>query len=347
MDKLVLFKTHDLDVLLKIRANESKFGEHIQLLSNSTDIYESLVNLDVAYVIIGIPEDIGIFANYGNRGASNAWNATLKVLLNIQSNAFTNPSKVLILGHLDFSKEMEKIDNYLQSDKKQIEKARKLTEKIDKHVNHLVYQIVEAGKIPIIIGGGHNNAYGNIKGTSLALKKPINAINFDAHSDFRSEEGRHSGNGFRYAYSEGFLSNYFMFGLHENYTSDRIFKTLDRFKALKYNTYEELDIRKDKKFKDELERASKHIANQPFGVEIDCDAINFIPSSAMSPSGFSIKKARSFVNYFGKHKNAAYLHICEAAPTPETETLVGKLISYLITDFIKANASNYEPKQTL
>jgi formiminoglutamase len=32
---------------------------------------------------------------------------------------------------------------------------------------------------------GHNNSYGNIKGSALAKGKPINAINFDAHSDFR------------------------------------------------------------------------------------------------------------------------------------------------------------------
>ena len=342
MDKLVLFKTHDLDVLLKKRANESKFGEHIKLISNSTNIYESLTTLDVDYVVIGIPEDIGVFANYGHRGTAKAWNATLKVLLNIQSNEFTNPNKVLILGHLDFSKEMEKVDNYDATDKKDIEKARKLTEKIDRHVTYLIFKIVSAGKKPIIIGGGHNNAYGNIKGTSLAFKKPINIVNFDAHSDFRREEGRHSGNGFSYAFAEGFLKNYFIFGLHENYTSDHIFKTLDRFKALKYNTFEALTIRKDKKFKVELERASKHISDKPFGVEVDCDAIKFIPSSAISPSGFSIKKARAFVSYFGKQKNAAYLHICEAAPTPETENLVGKLITYLITDFMRANQSSYE-----
>ena len=344
MDKLVLFKTHNLDTLLNKRANESKFGEHIQLLSNSTNIYESLVNLDVDYVIIGIPEDVGVFANYGNRGTARAWKATLKVLLNIQSNAFTNPSKVLILGHLDFSKEMEKIDGYDTTDKRHIEKARKLTEKIDKHVTDLIYQIVRSGKKPIVIGGGHNNAYGNLKGTSLALKNPINVVNFDAHSDFRRQEGRHSGNGFSYAYSEGFLKKYFIFGLHENYTSDHIFKTLDRFKALQYNTFESLIIRKDKKFKIELERAAKHVTEKPFGIEVDCAAITLIPSSAMTPSGFSVKKARSFVSYFGKQSNAAYLHICEAAPTPETETIVGKLITYLITDFMRANQSNYDTK---
>lgn len=344
MDKLVLFKTQDLETLLKKRANESKFGEHVQLLSNTSNIYESLVNLDVNYVIIGIPEDVGVFANLGHRGTAKAWNATLKVLLNIQSNAFTNPNKVLILGHLDFSEEMEKIDQYQQNDKKHLEKARALTNKIDKHVTNVIYQIVHAGKIPIIIGGGHNNAYGNIKGTALALKKPINAINFDAHTDFRSEEGRHSGNGFSYAYSEGFLSQYFIFGLHENYTSHKIFNILNRLKALKYNTFEALEIRKEKRFKDELERAVKHIAHQPFGIEIDCDAINFIPSSAMTPSGFTINRARTFIDYFGKLKNASYLHICEAAPTPETETVVGKLITYLITDFIRANLSGYESK---
>ena len=66
-----------------------------------------------------------------------------------------------------------------------------------------------------------------------------------------------------------------------------------------------------------------------FGIEIDCDAIENIPSSAMTPSGFSVKQARQFVNYFGKHNNATYLHICEAAPTKKTETQVGKLITYL------------------
>lgn len=343
MHKLVLFNINDLDTFLKKRPNESKFGEHIQLLSETTNIYDSLRTLDVEYVIFGIPEDIGVFANYGNRGAAKAWAATLEVLLNIQSNSYTNASKVLILGHLDFSKEMTKIEG-LDSSDKNISKARKLTERIDTHVTDLVHQIVSAGKKPIIIGGGHNNAYGNLKGTSLAFKKSINVVNFDAHSDFRKEEGRHSGNGFSYAYAEGFLKNYFIFGLHENYTSDHIFKTLDKFKALKYNTFEALTIRRDKKFKAELERAAKHVADKPFGIEIDCDAIKYIPSSAMTPSGFSVKKARAFVTYFGTQPNAAYLHICEAAPTSDTEVIIGKLITYLITDFMRANQTIDEAK---
>ncbi|MEZ4803050.1 MAG: formimidoylglutamase [Gelidibacter sp.] len=342
MDKLILFKNDDLKSLLKNRTNESKFGEHVQLATDFNNIYDWLSTLDVNYVVFGIKEDIGVFANYGNTGTARAWEATLKVLLNIQSNAFTNPNKVLILGHLDFSKEMEKLKTYNQTSKKDINKARKKVAQIDVHVTHLVHQIVKAGKIPIIIGGGHNNAYGTIKGTALTLKKPINVVNFDAHSDFRPEEGRHSGNGFSYAYAEGFLKNYFIFGLHENYTPDIIFKRLDKFRTIKYNTFEAISIRNENTFKSELSRASDFVSKKPFGIEIDCDAIKNIPSSAMTPSGYSVKKARAFVNHFGKCEKAHYLHICEAAPTPDTEVKVGKLITYLITDFMRANQQKNE-----
>ncbi|MFG6685850.1 formimidoylglutamase [Mariniflexile sp. HNIBRBA6329] len=336
MDKLVLFNNNSLNKLLNKRQGEPKFGEHIQILTSISNIYDQLVDLDVTHVIIGLPEDVGVFANYGKTGASKAWEATLKVLLNIQSNEFTKANRVLILGHLDFSEELSKVSELDVNEKKSIAKARKIVSKIDKHVTFIVSQIVSAGKKPIIIGGGHNNAYGNIKGTSLALKKPINIINFDAHSDFRPEEGRHSGNGFSYAYAEGFLNSYFIFGLQRNYTSDKLFKSLKKFKLVKYNMFEDLAVGKELKFKEELERASNHISSKPFGIELDCDVIENIPSSAMTPSGFSVNKARSFVSYFGKFENARYLHICEAAPTKKTETQVGKLITYLITDFIEA-----------
>ena len=337
MDKLVLFTETHLKSFLNKRTGESKFGEHIKLLSHVNDIYDQLKNLDVKYVVFGIPEDIGVSANYGNTGTSEAWECSLKVLLNIQSNSFTHAEKVLILGHLDFSSYLNRLEEFDQSNKKDIAKARKLVSKIDKHVSDLIFKIVQAGKIPIIIGGGHNNAYGNIKGTSLALKKSINAINFDAHTDFRKEEGRHSGNGFSYAYSEGFLNKYFVFGLHENYTSESIFKILNDNNDLDYNTFESIEVRKSHKYKAELKRSLQHINNKPFGIEIDCDAIKNISSSALTPSGFSVTKARQFIHFFGQENNATYLHICEAAPTLENKAQIGKLISYLITDFLRAH----------
>ncbi|RSK38593.1 formimidoylglutamase [Mangrovimonas spongiae] len=335
MDKLVLFNNSIKKQFLNKRAAETKFGESITTINDVCNIYETLNNLDVSYVIIGLPEDVGVFANHGKPGTRNAFHAAIKVLLNIQDNDYTFAKKVLILGHLDFDTELEKLSKLNSQKKKDIVKARKLTAEIDKHVTQLIYTIVKANKIPIIIGGGHNNAYGNIKGTSLALNKPINVINFDAHTDFRKEEGRHSGNGFTYAFNEGFLNQYFIFGLHENYTSKDIFKALDSNKRINYNSFEAMQVRKELKFKTELKKAQDFICQDNFGIEIDCDAIEGISSSAMSPTGFSVTKARRFVNEFAKNKNAKYIHICEAAPTPKNSGQIGKLITSLITDFIR------------
>ncbi len=333
------FTSSDLKSLLNKRSKESKFGEHVFLLPDFSNIYEQLLNIDVQYVIFGIKEDIGVFANYGHTGTCEVWDATIKSLINIQSNAYTKAKKVLILGHLDFETYQKKIEKLDQSSKKDILKARKIVSKIDEEVAYLITQIVGAGKIPIVIGGGHNNAYGMIKGSALAHKQVINAVNFDAHHDFRAEEGRHSGNGFSYSFAEGFLKRYFIFGLHENYTSDRIFKTLKKIKSIKYNTFESIAVRKELKFKAELQRALDHIGEGPFGLEVDCDAIQGVSSSAMTPSGFSPNDARRFVDFFGQQQHVAYLHICEAIPTIDNTSQIGKLISYLITDFIRANSN--------
>ncbi|WP_178988010.1 formimidoylglutamase [Winogradskyella schleiferi] len=339
MHHLILFSEKEKQQLLKKRKGESKFGEHIQLVPNLTNIYDSIVNLDVDYVVFGICEDIGVYANHGKTGTYKAWEATLKILLNIQSNSFTNANRVLILGHLDYTEARETLLKLNTSKKKQLSKVRYFVETIDSDVSHIVSTIVKAGKVPIIIGGGHNNAYGNIKGCALANNGRINVVNFDAHSDFRAEEGRHSGNGFSYAFAEGFLKNYFIFGLHENYTSDNLFKTLKKIKNLKYATYEALEVRNETDFNAELKMALEHVAEKRFGIEIDCDAIKNIPSSAMTPSGFSVKQTRQFANYFAQHENAMYLHVCEASPTKKTANKVGKLITYLITDFIRAHGN--------
>ncbi len=340
MNKLILFTDSDRKKLVTKESGDSKFGNHVQLITQSCNIYDELKNLDVDFVLFGIPEDIGVFANHGVRGASTAWKHVVKVLLNTQNNQFTNPLKLAILGHLDFSEEIEACALLDQNKASDIKKARKIVETIDQHVTHLVHDIVKAGKKPIIIGGGHNNAYGAIKGASLALKAPINAINLDAHTDFRAEEGRHSGNAFSYAFAEGFLEKYFVFGVHENYMLQHVLETIEKLKKhIAYNSFEDLIIRKKLKFKSECKRALSFVSNTSFGIEIDCDAIENMASSAMTPTGFSANKTREFLHFFASHKNATYLHICEAAPVlapKKRTTLSAKLISYLITDFMKA-----------
>ena len=338
MNNLQIITSETLDNITTKRSGETKFFEDAKYVSNLNDLPSLLDDSKVKFVLFGIKEDIGVLANNGQAGAKNTWDPTLKSLLNLQSNEFTNPSNVLILGHLDFTDLYDALST-VKSDQLQ-HTYRTYVEKIDQCVTQLVCTIVKAGKIPILIGGGHNNAYGAIKGSSLALESKINALNFDAHTDLRALEGRHSGNGFRYAIEEGYLDRYYIFGLHENYTSKEVLNYIEASKSnIKFNTFEDLSVQKKNSFKKASKIAMGFISNSKFGIEIDCDAIQNIPSSAQTPSGFSVNQTRRFVHYFGSHPNATYLHICEAATSTNdslTNAQTGKLLSYLITDFLNA-----------
>ena len=341
MEKLIPFTINDLAKVTNHRSGEIKFGEKMMTIPKGTDPAVFLKTSEAKYVLFGIPEDIGVRANCGRPGTASAWESAIGSIANIQHNRFCKGSQILVLGHLNVCEEMKEVEHLNFNDVDDRTKLSQLVERIDKEVSHIIFNIIKSGKTPIIIGGGHNNSYGNIKGTALAKGKAINAINFDAHSDFRILEGRHSGNGFSYAFEEGFLKKYFIFGLHENYTSksvlDIIKKTVDR---VRYVTYDSINVRKEKQFNQELALAAEFLQNDCFGIEIDLDAIPNIPSSAMTLSGFSIEELRQFVTFFGKNKNAAYLHICEGAPDLDegkNNHLVGKLIGYLVTDFIKSN----------
>ena len=342
MERIIPFTSNDLAKITNHRSGEIKFGEKMITVPKNTDTIEFFKTCEAKYVLFGIPEDIGVRANFGRPGAASAWNSSIKSIANIQHNRFCKGSQLIVLGQLDVSKVMKEVQNLDFNDSNDRSRLSQLVTIIDKDVSHIIFNIVKSGKIPIIIGGGHNNSYGNIKGSALAKGKSINAINFDAHSDFRILEGRHSGNGFSYAYEEGFLKKYFIFGLHENYTSKRVLDIIKKIESrVRFNTYESVNIRKEKEFDLEMAYALEFINNDFFGIEIDLDAIPNIACSAMTTSGFSVEQLRQFISFFAKNKNATYLHICEGAPDLGEEKnnhLIGKLIGYLITDFIKSKS---------
>jgi len=332
MSLVKIYSEKDIFSFLKKRAGETKFGEKV----NFVEMLEDLKNHSAKYVILGIPEDIGVRANYGNPGTAKAWEAALESLLNIQHNHLTNAENVILLGEIDCETQMKEAATISKEESHYAEALGKLVTQIDHKVSEIIKAIVEAGKFPIIIGGGHNNSYGNLKGTSEALKNPINCINFDAHTDFRALEHRHSGNGFSYAFEEGFLNKYFIFGLHRNYTSEAVFNSIGKnSERVKFNLFEDISVKQKLSFSEAMKEAENFCCNETFGIELDTDAIEFMGSSAISPSGFTLTEARQFVAHFSKNTNATYLHICEGLPSVGIfPNQIGKTISYLVSDVL-------------
>ncbi|MFV8226550.1 formimidoylglutamase [Christiangramia aquimixticola] len=329
MEGVKFFNNTDLKKLTSSREGEQKFGEKISLISSEDQLRQSKVK----YVLLGIPEDIGVRANYGKKGTSEAWTSFLKSFLNIQVNRYNDPSRIGILGPINCDLEMAQAGNIDEADPNYYQKLGDLVHKIDEKVSLTIDKIVSAEKIPVIIGGGHNNAYGNIKGTSTALNSALNVLNIDAHTDLRKLEHRHSGNGFNYALKENFLNKYAVFGLHKNYTPEYIFREMDNSECIQFIMAEDL-FKKPTGIMSGFEKTLDWLGNENLGLEIDCDAMAYFPSSAKSPSGFSVEDVRKMIRTVAKLDNCKYLHLCEAAPSKENEGLVGKALSYFVSDFI-------------
>lgn len=342
---LIVYDHFKINEVTRPRVGEIRLGEKVKTIpSNQKQNWQqALADMPERYVLLGLPEDIGVRANLGRGGAYSAWQPALSTLLNIQSNARFLGDELVILGYIDFSKEMEEMKNLDVQNSEMLQKARELVSAIDEEVNSILKIIFDAGKEAIVIGGGHNNAYGLLKGLSRSMKDKgyaeIGCINCDAHSDFRRLEGRHSGNAFSYAVNDEFLQRYAIIGLHEIFNISQVMDDLIHNKKLQATWFEEIFVREEITFQEAVMKSVQFNKGIPIGLELDFDIIQNIPSSAKTSSGISTIQARQYVHWVATHADVKYFHLAEAAPILshiKTDLKTGKLIAYLVSDYIKA-----------
>ena len=316
--------------LLTKREGETKLGETIDYAKFNWK--KELVATSAKFVVLGIREDIGVRANLGIGGAHTNWAGFIKTFVNIQETSQLSGSNIFLLGQIDFNHWTD------EGGETTVPALRKITASIDEMVYPIIQEIVAAGKIPIVIGGGHNYAYPIIKGTSMGKKTALNVVNLDAHSDFRIAEGRHSGNGFRYAYDEQYLIKYAMLGLHEAYNSNTIVTELNSNTDMLPLMWEDIFLREKYTWPSAIQAALNHVSQTKFGVELDIDSIERALSSAATPVGVSTQQAMQYLYQCGLAPNASYLHLPEAVSKRadgQQDFFTGKLLSYLVQAFVK------------
>lgn len=324
-----VLQQEDLLALTNRRAGEQKLGECLSYAGS--DPVAAINDPRVHYVVVGIPEDIGVRANFGVGGAHTLWGPFLSSFLNVQAQSELSPEEILVLGFFDCAAWMAEATDA------GIEKLRALTGRIDEAVSAVIREIIIAGKLPIIIGGGHNNAFPLLKGASEAFGGAINALNLDAHTDYRALEGRHSGNGFRYARAAGYLENYAAIGLHKNYNSEAILQEFLNDPGLHASFYDDV-VTGRLDFKTLVQEGIAHVAENPTGLELDMDCMAGVLSSASTPSGISVADARYFMAICAQHCKLAYVHLTEGATElrdGRKDSATAKLAAYLITDLLR------------
>lgn len=308
----IRFQTIDFPSYISKRAGEVRLGEQVKTYQPDLDTPH--------FVLLGVQEDVGIRRNGGIGNKLGVYELFLKSFLNIQENEFLSGNIIAVDGFFSIIHETE---DCLQE--------------LDDALSHKIQTLISEGHTPLVIGGGHNNSYGMIKGAALSQKQPVHVINLDAHADLRTIESRHSGNGFSQAKSDGYLHKYAMFGLHEGYNNTHILTSIQNDSDIKAVFYEDIVLRQKYTFEQALEDCLSHVNSGAFGVEWDVDSMEGVLSSALSPLGWSAQQVMRFL-YAAGRRDGVYLHISEAVAEREDglkNPTIGKLLSYAVQAFIK------------
>jgi len=341
-------------VFVKSREGETKLGQAVSLLAPA-DSYENALQTSYAsgkrVAILGVPEDIGPRANLGQGGAQLGWSAFLSQFLNLQHTHALPFEDLLLIGHVDTTDlltEAETLDSQVPHE---LARLRELCALLDSRVEFILKPLFAAGFEVILIGGGHNNAYPLLSALHQVTEQPCGAVNLDPHADFRPREGRHSGNGFSYAYTEGALSYYHVVSLHEGKNSA---VSLRNFADANFR-YHSIHHLYDMNFVDAMrDVVAKAVSWQvPIGVEVDIDAIQFAPASAYNTAGVSVNQAFRYVSDLAVLPSVRYLHLAEAAPachpagTKAGMHHAGQLLSELVLAWLRARMRRLPGEEAL
>ena len=156
-----------------------------------------------AVVMLGFPSDAGVRRNGGRVGAAGAPTEIRRALYRMTPDARSASSDALddLLALTEDRGDLV-LTGELESDQALLGQA--------------VREILEAGAFGVVLGGGHETAFGHFLGYAGAGRK-VTLFNLDAHTDVREPvaEGGHSGSPFRQAllHPSGAAAGYVVAGL--------------------------------------------------------------------------------------------------------------------------------------
>ena len=290
--------------------------------------------------LLGVPEDVGVRANLGRPGARRMWRAFLPRFLNMQSNAFLDGAAVAVAGTVDLrdirraTKGLDATVGGPRSRAEALEALRRATAEIDGRVASAVEGLRREGFVPVVVGGGHNNAYGVLAGCAAALGgRPLGCANVDLHADLRPAEGRHSGNPFTYALDHGHLSRYAVVGMSEAYATQAIVEKVAADTRVQAITLESM-LRSGTPPVQAAMAAAAHVGGGPATLELDLDAVAGAPASAAAASGFTGTEFRAMAAALARRLDVHAVHVAKNTPLlgPWPAEMLGKLCAEVVRD---------------
>lgn len=267
-------------------------------------------------VLLGYACDEGVSRNQGRIGAAHGPNAVKKELAKMP-NHLKNDTNFFDIGNINC------LDDNL--------------EKAQNTLTVIVTKLLNQETFPILIGGGHDIAYGHYNGIKkhLGKKKTIGIINFDAHFDLRnSTNGNNSGTPF-YQIAKDCVKDktdfkYMVLGIRKDANDTVLYETAKKLdvKVIE-NNYCNLN------YIDFVGKELKQFINSVDYVYVTIDLDGFSSAFAMgvsapSPMGFTPNFVLECMQLILKSKKMISLDIAEMNPKYDIDNQTAKLAASLV-----------------
>ncbi|MFC2996319.1 formimidoylglutamase [Acinetobacter sichuanensis] len=272
------------------------------------------------YSLIGFGSDEGVQRNKGRIGAAEAPNAIRKQLANLpvhQTISIADRGDVICQHGL-------------------LEEAQAVL------ADH-VAQALEQGEKPIVLGGGHEVAYGSFSGLFQYLKahepdKNIGIINFDAHFDLRQADQASSGTPFLQAAQkskeQGKSFHYLCIGVAKHSNTQVLFETADRLNAA-YILDRDVQVTQLESLKQKIQSFIDQVDYLYVTIDLDVFASSIAPGvSAPAVKGIDLAVFDPLIQFIKDSGKIRVFDVAECNPKFDLDNKTAKLAAYIIFNYI-------------
>lgn len=289
--------------------------EKIDLRNNDLKPYKG----NLGFAFIGFCCDYGVKLNKGRTGAAKGPRSIRKELANLPCR-FTQDIKLYDAGDIYYKDcTLEEIQNLLAKG---------------------VQKILDLNLFPIVLGGGHEIAFGHYKGILKHLKEKskkqnIGIINFDAHFDIRPyPNGGTSGTMFKQiadkCMEEDVKYAYFCLGIQKHSNTVNLFKTANEL-GVEYILAKDINNREDFNMLEGLDDFMKGQDHIYVTICSDVFSSAFAPGvSSTQPLGLHPEKVLKFLKYILRSNKVISFDIAEVSPRFDQDNTTANLASVLI-----------------
>lgn len=272
------------------------------------------------YVLIGFCSDEGVKRNHGRIGAAAAPDFIRKQLANLpvhQHIALQDQGNIYC-GDTDLEQAQIRLSTQLTS-------------------------ILKQGNAPIVMGGGHEVAYGSFKGLFDFIQqtephKSIGIINFDAHFDLREEEISTSGTPFLQAaklskqYQHEF--RYLCLGIAKHSNTRKLFETAEHLNCTYLYDYELKNLENNLVFS-QIQEFIDQVDYLYVTVDLDVFSASIAPGvSAPAVRGIDVACFDELFSFIQSSGKVRLLDIAECNPSYDMDQHTAKLAAYIIFNYI-------------